>query len=63
MTEDRMCNISTTIPRKIYDFVSDRHWQDRRSLADIVREAICDWALAHGYTEPAMMEMQEHDVQ
>ena len=62
MTEDRMCNISTTIPRDVYDFVDDRHWQDRRSLADIVREAICDWAFAHGYTESAMMETQELDV-
>ena len=62
MTEDRMCNISTTIPRNIYDFVDERHWQDRRSLADIVREAIRDWALARGYSESAMLETQELDV-
>ena len=58
-----MCNISTTIPRGIYDFVDERHWQERRSLADIVREAIRDWALANGYSESAMLETQEHDVQ
>lgn len=62
MVEDRMCNISTTIPRTIYDFVDERHWQDRRSLADIIREAVCNWALAHGYDEHARMVAQEHDA-
>lgn len=63
MTEDRMCNISTTIPRDIYDYVDDKHWRERRSIASIVREAIRDWALAHGYTEDGMLDAQEHDVQ
>lgn len=63
MTEDRMCNISTTIPRDLYDYVDDTRWRERRSVASIVREAIRDWALARGYTESAMMETQEHDAQ
>lgn len=60
MVEDRMCNISTTIPREVYDFVDDLRWTERRSLAAIVREAICDWAVARGYVT---VEGQEHDVQ
>ena len=60
MTEDRMCNISTTIPREIYDFVDNLHWTERRSLADIVREAIRDWAVTRGY---GTVKRQEHDVQ
>lgn len=60
MVEDGMCNISTTIPREIYDFVDNLHWTERRSLASIVREAIRDWAMARGY---GTVEEQEHDVQ
>lgn len=60
MTEDRMCNISTTIPRDIYDFIDEVHWTERCSLAAIVREAIRDWAVARGYV---IVEGQEHDVQ
>ena len=60
MIEDRMCNISTTIPREVYGFVDDLHWTERRSVASIVREAIRDWAVAHGY---ATVDVQEHDAQ
>ena len=60
MTEDRMCNISTTIPRDVYDFVDNLHWTERRSLAAIVREAIRDWAVARGY---GTVDAQELDVQ
>lgn len=60
MVEDRMCNISTTIPRDLYDFVDDLHWTERRSLAHIVREAIRDWAVARGY---GTVDAQELDVQ
>ena len=60
MTEERMCNISTTIPREIYDFVDDLRWTERRTLAAIVREAIRDWAVARGY---GTVEAQELDVQ
>lgn len=60
MVEDRMCNISTTIPRDVYDFVDNLHWTERRSVASIVREAIRDWAVAHGY---GRVEVQEHDAQ
>lgn len=63
MIEDRMCNISTTIPRDIYDFVDECHWTERRSLSCIVREAIRDWALARGYADSATMGQQELDVQ
>ena len=59
MVEDRMCNISTTIPRDVYDFVDNLHWTERRSVASIVREAIRDWAAAHGY---GTVEGQEHDA-
>lgn len=60
MIEDRMCNISTTIPREIYDFVDNLHWTERRSLASIVREAIRDWAVARGY---GTVEGQDLDSQ
>ena len=63
MTEDRMCNISTTIPRDLYDYVNDTHWRERRSIASIVREAIRQWGVAHGWENPAIMVAQEHDAQ
>lgn len=63
MTEDRMCNISTTIPRDLYDYVDDARWRERRSVASIVREAIRDWARARGWEERDTLPVQEHDVQ
>lgn len=63
MTEDRMCNISTTIPRDLYDYVDDARWRERRSVASIVREAIHQWAVAHGWENPAIMVAQEPDSQ
>lgn len=63
MIEDRMCNISTTIPRDLYDYVDDTRWRERRSVASIVREAIYQWAVAHGWENPATMVVQEPDPQ
>jgi len=56
-----MCNISTTIPRDLYDYVDDVRWLERRSVASIVREAIHQWAVAHGWENPAIMVVQEPD--
>ena len=63
MTEDRMCNISTTIPRDLYDYVDDTRWRERRSVASIVREAIRDWAVARGWEEGVTLFSQEPDSQ
>lgn len=60
MVEDRMCNISTTIPREIYDFVDNRRWTERRTIAAIVREAILEWAAARGC---GTVDEQDSDVQ
>jgi hypothetical protein len=58
-----MCNISTTIPRNLYDYVDDMHWRERRSIASIVRDAIRDWALARGWEDCDTLFSQDSEAQ
>ena len=58
-----MCNISTTIPRDLYDYVDDTRWHERRSVASIVCEAIRDWAVARGWGDCDTLFSQDSDAQ
>ena len=51
MAKKEKVNFTVRINRDVIEFIRDQHWVLQRETADIVRDAITDWARAYGYTE------------
>ena len=51
MTKREKVNFTVRIDKSVIDFIRAQHWVLQRETADIVRDAITDWARAYGYTE------------
>ena len=51
MIKKEKVNFTVRIDKSVIDFIRAQHWVLQRETADIVRDAITDWAHAYGYTE------------
>ena len=51
MAKKEKVNFTVRIDKSVIDFIRAQHWVLQRETADIVRDAITDWACAYGYTE------------
>lgn len=51
MIKREKVNFTVRIDKSVIDFIRAQHWVLQRETADIVRDAITDWAHAYGYKE------------
>ena len=51
MIKKEKVNFTVRIDKSVIDFIRAQHWVLQRETADIVRDAITDWAHAYGYKE------------